>query len=393
MTLKRFYILLGFLLLSMGCVNYASAVTVNCLPGKYMGPGNSCVWCPSGKTTPGGNVQGSASCLTCPAGQYCTTGFAAASCPSGTYSNATGATSASVCTGICPAGTSSLAGSTVSTACQGCTSGYYCSGGAAPTACPAGTYSSATSATSASSCTACPAGASSLAGSTASTSCQACSAGYSCAGGVAPTACPAGTFASSAGSGTCTACPVGSYCPAAAATSATACPLGTTTTTTGNTTCQKDLNVTLPTCTNPGSGTGMYRPSVITASTLGGNRVTYCFRLKTGPLDPYCSNEPTPISATDTIRGSVGAANGCIKVNTQCTQDMAYKLQQYRYEVTLYAQKTCYTGQWVMQMGHAGSGNTVVCPSGTTLDDNHPTATGWCVKCPTGKTLQTGVCK
>ena len=81
------------------CSNYMSLCS-KCNPGYYLS---------------------SNSCQLCPLGLYCEDGLRKESCPAGTYSTATGATSSSTCT-TCP-------------------SGSYCEGGSSIESCPAGTYS------------------------------------------------------------------------------------------------------------------------------------------------------------------------------------------------------------------------------------------------------------
>ncbi len=159
-------------------------------------------------------------------------------CRPGRWGNSTDL-SASSCSGACPAGTYSLAGSG---ACTSCPAGTYSPAGAgACTSCPAGTYSLA----GASECAACPAGTwfdpsrtglnSSVCGGLcspghlcpANTNTAVCSAGHTCLGGstnATAFVCPAGTY-SLAGAASCTLCPAGRYSLVGAG-ACTSCPVG-----------------------------------------------------------------------------------------------------------------------------------------------------------------------
>ena len=111
-----------------------------------------------------------------------------------------------------------------------CNAGYYNNNGTC-TACPKGTYASSAGS---SSCTPCPAG--TYYNWTGGTACKPCPRGMQ-----APSEgmsvcqdCPKGTYASTTGNASCTACPKGTYVSSAGNSSCTACPDGETTGSTGN---------------------------------------------------------------------------------------------------------------------------------------------------------------
>ena len=194
------------------------------------------------------------SCATCPAGYMCPTGTTnPQACTSGYYSPR----GDSNCT-LCPAGyfcDVSGISDTVLFATKFCAAGVYCSGGvtlsnptnvslpcpngtycpqacSSPTNCPRGTYNPSTGMQNVSDCLQCPAGYYCEEGSDAPTGL--CSPGYYCVNGSTGsqnTACPAGTYRSTAGGQSqsdCLTCSSGNYCPVGTQTPIT-CPQVTTT--------------------------------------------------------------------------------------------------------------------------------------------------------------------
>ncbi len=110
-----------------------------------------------------------------------------------------------------------------------CNPGYYAFNTSYCTQCPSGTYSNATGATQVSDCTQCRAGKySPWAGKQFNTTCTSCGVGtYSAAGSSSCTSCLPGTFASSQDTALCPVCPAGTYSLIVGATNCTQCPPGT----------------------------------------------------------------------------------------------------------------------------------------------------------------------
>ena len=129
-------------------------------------------------------------------------GVACTACDAGTYKTVTGAVACSAC----PSQTSSAGASDALTDCV-CVVGHTASAnGEACTACEAGKYKATTGS---GSCTACPSQTSSAGGSDALTDCV-CVAGYTAASdGDACTACEAGEYKVATGVGDCSTCPAG----------------------------------------------------------------------------------------------------------------------------------------------------------------------------------------
>lgn len=221
-----------------------------CSPGSYCaapatgavsGPCAAGYFCLQGAltATPGGqnNSYGLIGDI-CPRGKYCPAGTAVPlDCPTGTWSNATGAASIATCvpclggfmcdvaglalpvkpcpaTFYCPNGTIS--------ATLPCTAGSFCAGSnAAPTACAAGTYADVPGL---SVCKTCPARSYCVAGTVTPATCP---AGYVCPAGTqsaAQVACPIGTFSNVSGLANtteCSPCSPGSYCASAGLTAPT----------------------------------------------------------------------------------------------------------------------------------------------------------------------------
>lgn len=186
----------------------AVSVTSYCALGSYPNPSiSSCAQCTAGTYL---STVGAASCTTCPAGSYCPTGAATPlTCPPGTFSSSNSAT----CT-ACGAGTSSAPGASSCTAT--CPAGSYLASGTNCSACPGGTFRSSAGGTSVSSCSACAAKT------------------YSPPGATACTAlCPAGYYPSTTGTAACIPCASSSFSyhgPSVQMTGMTgASPLGYTT--------------------------------------------------------------------------------------------------------------------------------------------------------------------
>ena len=197
-----------------------------CAAGTYRGVDGSvdsltgpvvCSACPSGTNSSLASTGvGDCSCI---AGHTAESdGMACAACETGKYKTSTGTGACSVC----PLGTSSSARSGELTDCK-CIAGYTAgSDGAECTACGAGTFKSSTGT---GSCSACPAGTSSgnATGRDEATDCI-CGAGYTAgADGLECTACGAGTYKFQIGVGPCVACGVDSYSPSFGAVSPDTC--------------------------------------------------------------------------------------------------------------------------------------------------------------------------
>ena len=136
---------------------YCSGLKCNaCQPGAYSTPGADCEWCPKGKYGPG-----TSPCEDCPAGRYSDLNSMVSSCKgctAGRYGTGVGATSSSICTGVCPAGRwSTQSGLNNPDQCTLCESGRYSLPGATSstlcTPCPTNTQN-----TPGNPCTACPEG-------------------------------------------------------------------------------------------------------------------------------------------------------------------------------------------------------------------------------------------
>jgi hypothetical protein len=143
---------------------------------------------------------------TCEFGSFATEdGVACISCPQGSYKGWFGT---GLCS-ICPSGTSSPLQSDTSDNCT-CLAGYQgMSNGAPCTACGAGSYKSSTGT---GECSICPSGTSSPLQSDTPDNCT-CLAGYHGMSNGAPcTACGAGSYKSSTGPGECVPCTAGTYC-------------------------------------------------------------------------------------------------------------------------------------------------------------------------------------
>ncbi|XP_060567023.1 signal peptide, CUB and EGF-like domain-containing protein 2 [Ruditapes philippinarum] len=191
-----------------------------CLPGVYcpseaLYVGLMCPvghFCPVGSSAPIQCAEGSfnrltgqSSCIVCPVGHMCPTGVSSPIiCPAGSYNNLTGQ---SACFD-CPAGYYCTLSSN-KTEINVCPSTMYCPPGSAqPTICPAGTFNS-------------------LIG---QGSCNICPVGFFCPSGSSQaTLCPAGTFFDQTNGKAitdCIQCPKGHYCPMGSVQSI-ACPVGT----------------------------------------------------------------------------------------------------------------------------------------------------------------------
>ncbi|KAJ3423574.1 cell surface glycoprotein (s-layer protein)-like protein [Anaeramoeba flamelloides] len=155
-------------------------INMNCSRGEY-GTMDGCEKCPGGTMQPNFGVENSDSCTECGHGKYSPEGSSVCyecqpgsygpltrlencfECPKGTWSDATGATSESVCE-KCPAGKylNAMGGSSLDS-CQNCKAGYYSTiegsiseGNCLP--CPQGTYSNVEAIDSLDDCLPCPQG-------------------------------------------------------------------------------------------------------------------------------------------------------------------------------------------------------------------------------------------
>jgi hypothetical protein len=191
----------------------ALAALANVAASAYGGNGAACFY--SDMMTPTTGVAWSLALSACPAGFFCADGAAAPTpCPAGSYSPAPGSASSASCL-PCGAGLNSSAGAG---AC--CALGSWSApSSTACAACPAGTFSATQGAANASACLLCEAGRFSAApGSNSSAACLACDAGsFSAGGATSCTSCAAGTFAKRPGAAACQACPGGHFCPAGTA--------------------------------------------------------------------------------------------------------------------------------------------------------------------------------
>ena len=135
------------------------------------------------------------------------------------------------CAGKCPAGT--YCPSATSTHAEDCPRGSFCpEGSSLPRPCPEGSYSSATGLTSANECIPTDPGYFAPSGSAMQTPCAAGT--IASAPSSSCTQCEAGTYQEEEGKTACSACPTASYCPQGAATP-TVCPPGTFNPSTGAT--------------------------------------------------------------------------------------------------------------------------------------------------------------
>jgi FG-GAP repeat len=223
---------------------------------------SECQTCPDGEISPPNSTSCSVCaessyassnhtvCLPCEAGGYCTGGIRIP-CPNGTASTATNQNT-NVCQ-ACPAGSIANTTGTITCAtcaeatyasddadkCHNCEAGAHCSGGI-KTLCANGTYNPLNLQTSVTACLACPAhtfagsaGLPACANCSAGTyscnssiACCACEPGFWCVPGFAPRACPAGTFNGIEGASMfqqCQTCPDGEISPPNA-TSCSVCP-------------------------------------------------------------------------------------------------------------------------------------------------------------------------
>jgi hypothetical protein len=175
-----------------------------CVAGMYKSDSDICVSCPIGtyRTSTGPDV-----CTECPAGTYsitlgATTAATCVACAVDTYSATMGATNSDMCL-ACPANTFSPSGSDELMDCK-CLAGFTGSDGTECTACDVGTYKTATGQ---GTCTWCPLETQSAAASTLLTDCR-CNTGYTASqNGVLCTACVAGSYKNTPGTGACSACP------------------------------------------------------------------------------------------------------------------------------------------------------------------------------------------
>ena len=159
----------------------------------------ACTKCSAGRL---GNVTGLASSNCsglCPAGQFSLAGSSACtSCPLGRYGTSTGLSTA-LCSGLCPPSTFGNTTGLTNASCSGaCIAGpgTYCPAGATsstPIPCPPGRYS----ATGGVQCDGCPAGANCSSASTTST--MLCAAGQYSVAGASCVPCPAGVFGNASG--------------------------------------------------------------------------------------------------------------------------------------------------------------------------------------------------
>ncbi len=198
-----------------------ASAAVPCQPGEYC-PAKTTkkTLCPQGSYCPTVTEK-----YTCPAGAYCPAGTVKPiPCPIGTFRNGTGGYVIGHCSACQQGAYCPDEGMTTSTACP---AGYYCPvGSIEPTACPEGTFRTATNGSAVGHCTACPKGSycpdkgmtastvcdvNTYTDKTGQTKCTDCAEGtYAAPGSYACQACSVGTYAVN---GECTTCPIGYYCP------------------------------------------------------------------------------------------------------------------------------------------------------------------------------------
>ena len=277
-----------------------------CPPGTYSTGGVtiSCTQCPFGTYSTATGATSSATCITCPVGKFCLAGTSipGSTCPAGYYCppSASGSGSRSGSAGslagtlqACPAGKTSVAGSTTLAQCTNCPAGTYCPTTATsiPVQCQAGTASATPGAVSATTCVACVAG--TYQDQQGQATCKPCQAGNQCptAGMTAQTACTPGTYQASASATSCTRCPPGSF---SATSSATVCA-----------TCQPGTY-----CPGGGSTSVACQPGTYCPST-GGSTALQC------PIGTYCpiqgmsAGSPCPPGAYCPTLGDSTAAAQC----------------------------------------------------------------------------------
>ena len=218
---------------SAGFYKTATGSFTACPAGSFCNSGNAGpTQCPAGTYSASIGATGDKACIPATVGNYAVAGSASQqACPAGT-SSAASAKAASDCISSCSAGSVLVAGSCAASAgfyktatgsFAACQAGSFCTGGnAAPTQCPAGTYSASIGATGDKACIPVTAGNYAVAGSMAQ---QACPTGSSSAvSAKAASDCSivlAGYLKESAG--TINVCPAGSFCSAGAAQ---VCPNG-----------------------------------------------------------------------------------------------------------------------------------------------------------------------
>lgn len=185
-----------------------------CLPGKFMQFGSAaCSNCEFGKYAASSGNTNSEACLQCGAGKFSMTNQSQCdSCPDGTSSLA-GSGVVTNCS--CNAGFQSIVPGQLGGTCVQCEAGKYkeTRGTAVCTSFLPGTYGSALGATSQSNASACPGNSNSQAGITLVTQCS-CNLGYT--GAITTTAstctaCTAGKFKNTTGSGACVDCEANYY--------------------------------------------------------------------------------------------------------------------------------------------------------------------------------------
>ena len=258
--------------------------------------------------------EASDACETCARGKYMGSPWQYTSCVdciAGTYSNVSGATSATVCQS-CPNGLYSGAGASF---CADCTAGsYYNTTVNACAVCPAG-YFSASSRSSA--CSLCNAG--SYSASSNSTACQSCSSGFYSSNNASTfcAQCTPGTYSIGSSQTVCKSCQPGTYAGAYASQGCTLCDTGTFSNLSGMQNCSSCLAGTYTNqtgqsvCSQCSQCQGTSKSVTLVACNATSNAVCVGSACTPGQF----SNSSTGFQCTNCTAGSITNSSG----STFCT--------------------------------------------------------------------------
>ena len=368
----------------------------------YAGAYDACTACPEGKYSYAVGATSSGTCTGCAVGNYLfinasnTDSRTCQICPFHTYADTPGSPT---CT-PCPDGTfyNALGGNS-SSVCKGCPAGWQpvitnaTSGFKTCTICAKQTYSPVNNSLQ---CTACEAG--KYANATGSTACEACIPGkyvvsneacWSCDAGkftastnlLACLLCPYGTYASDKGASQCTACQAGKYSNIAGLTACELCPTGMYQSSSGQTACTKCPTGKIastagkPECDSCNPGTYMDQEGSSSSSCLQCPAGTFqsssgsyrCIQCPSGTYTEVeasvaCTNCPIGSST----QGATGAANRtkCIVCNTSSATNT-----------------TCCPVGSAASFSNSINYTCVACPIGTYSTDLSSKA---CIACPEG---------